>query len=106
MQSAPGFNQDGRAHRHLRIPMASSGFPLKLPWRNMRSVQAEGGHQRVWLQPHMMAALQARAAGPMKESDKDRAPRPKPRFRTHAPGFIEVVGANILLMWACATIKV
>lgn len=74
--------------------------------RHSRSVQAEGGHRRVVLRPHMAAALNAREAGPLKDSERDTAPRPKPRFRTHAPGFIEVASANVLLMWACATIKV
>ncbi len=71
-----------------------------LPLRREHSALGEGGHARVTLTPWMNAALAADAAEP------DTALRPKPRFRTHAPGFVEVVAANVALMWACATIKV
>lgn len=54
----------------------------------------------------MTAALAAQEKGPLKERDRDKVARPKPRFKTHPPGFIEVVAANIGLVWACATIKV
>ncbi len=32
--------------------------------------------------------------------------RPKPRFRTSAPGIRTVIGANILLVWLVCTIKI
>ena len=32
--------------------------------------------------------------------------RPKPRFRTSAPGIRTVLGANILLVWLVSTIKI
>lgn len=54
----------------------------------------------------LAAAIEAREKGALEEKYRDTAPRPKPRFKTHPPGFVEVVAANIGLMWACATIKV
>ena len=32
--------------------------------------------------------------------------RPKPHFRTSAPGIRTVIGANILLVWLVSTIKI
>lgn len=32
--------------------------------------------------------------------------RPKPHFRTSAPGIRTVLGANILLVWLVSTIKI
>lgn len=32
--------------------------------------------------------------------------RPKPRFRTSAPGIRTVIGANILLVWLMCKIKI
>ena len=32
--------------------------------------------------------------------------RPKPKFRTSAPGIRTVLGANILLVWLVSTIKI
>lgn len=52
--------------------------------------------------PTMSAAL---AAKRLDERDRDNVARPKPVFKTHPPGFVEVVAANILLMWAASTIK-
>jgi hypothetical protein len=52
--------------------------------------------------PTMSAAL---AAKRLDERDRDSVARPKPVFKTHPPGFVEVVAANILLMWAASTIK-
>jgi hypothetical protein len=62
----------------------------------------EHGHKRVHVLPTMTAAL---AANRLREEDRDKVARPKPVFKTHPPGFVEVVAANILLMWAAATIK-
>lgn len=65
----------------------------------------ERSYLRVHLQPGMTAALATVEKGHVREKDRDRVARPKPRFKTHPPGLVEVVVANIGLIWACANIK-
>lgn len=51
----------------------------------------------------MRAAIEADASGASREADL--VQRRKPRFITHPPGFIEVVGANALLVYVLLTFK-
>lgn len=62
-----------------------------------RRAQQDEQATHVFLQAHMTSALQAKRSG----FQSDTAARPKPRFRTQAPGLGTLVAANLLLMWVC-----
>jgi len=59
---------------------------------------------RVTLRPHMQTAVLA--AGTRTWTEADTVERPKPHFRTSAPGIKAMLAANFLLLYICFTVKV
>lgn len=53
---------------------------------------------------HQQAMLAAELRGAL--ASKDVNYRPKPHFRTSAPGIRTVIGANILLVWLVCTVRI
>lgn len=53
---------------------------------------------------HQQAMLAAESRGAL--ASKDVNYRPKPHFRTSAPGIRTVIGANILLVWLVCTVRI
>jgi hypothetical protein len=53
---------------------------------------------------HQRAMLHAQSQGAL--SSKDVHYRPKPHFRTHPPGIMTVIGANLLLVWLVCTVQI
>lgn len=61
-------------------------------------------HRAVVLSMHQQAMLAAESRGAL--ASKDVNYRPKPHFRTSAPGIRTVIGANILLVWLVCTVRI
>ena len=72
-----------------------------MPWHRQAMEQPEVA---VRLGVQQEAALLARGAGAHHTHNVHY--RPKPHFRTSAPGIRTVLGANILLVWLVCTIKI
>jgi hypothetical protein len=70
-------------------------------WRRQAWEDPDGA---VVLSRHQRAALRARARPALPPEDVRH--RPRPHFRTHAPGIRTVLTANLLLVYLVCTVKV